>query len=592
MAQHSVTIPITKSSYVDKANKFYSPSLTASLYNGGMPSYEDPEYFPVLGWNGLSVPPRKKMIEIVLHIYLHSGAEHAVTGSGQGWYIIPLKSTWDESTVNENILTYGPTWWDNHTFAKAGWNAIDLISFASDMDHFINHGDKGIALKTRHLYNGYMQYYSSRAANEYKPYISVVYEDAPPKKPIIISPISSYEANNEVIRFEWQYVSEVGGDQKKFDLEWKQPEDNDWTVISQVTANEYYDAAAETFPSGIIIFRLKTYNEHDEASEYSEEVMFYSVGAPSAPVILSVEDKSRPVVAWTAPQQQVYQLRVLTFPDGDLIYDSESIPSLTAQSHKVKKFLPPGEYIAQVRVQNEYGLYSPWGQAGFVVTDVSATQPQIIIYSHRFGQIVKITNYDDAKRYLLYRAESDKDDCDKDDFICIAESEGDTAYDYSAESGKEYKYFIRAVDESEAFADSEIRYAVTRLHSVCLGLASNLADQIELKATLNDMPSREHNWDVGGTQVFYSGREYPVTEYDEHTERRVENCLFHLKTRNEVERLIAIYKARQVVLYRDARGTKLYGSMGKLNIKEDAFGYVVSFSLSQVDFSEEVEFDD
>ena len=110
------------------------------------------------------------------------------------------------------------------------------------------------------------------------PYIEIIYEDVPPDKPTLISPIGEYKDSNSIIRFEWQYNSSVGGTQKAFDLQWSTDQVN-WNTISDETSRYFYDMPAETLPAGNIYWRVQTYNEYDEASGYSDPEVFYSIAA-------------------------------------------------------------------------------------------------------------------------------------------------------------------------------------------------------------------------------------------------------------------------------------------------------------------------
>jgi len=64
---------------------------------------------------------------------------------------------------------------------------------------------------------------------------------------------------------------------------------------------------------------------------------------------------------------------------------------------------------------------------------------------------------------------------------------------------------------------------------------------------------------------------------------------YFLRTWAEVEKFINIYDRKETVLYRDAKGRKMYGVMTGLTIDDDRYGYVVSFTVNEVDFKEEME---
>jgi len=64
---------------------------------------------------------------------------------------------------------------------------------------------------------------------------------------------------------------------------------------------------------------------------------------------------------------------------------------------------------------------------------------------------------------------------------------------------------------------------------------------------------------------------------------------FFLKSWNDVEAFIALVDRKETVLYRDARGRKIYGVLGNLTVNDEISGYTVGFTLTEVDHIEEVE---
>ena len=64
---------------------------------------------------------------------------------------------------------------------------------------------------------------------------------------------------------------------------------------------------------------------------------------------------------------------------------------------------------------------------------------------------------------------------------------------------------------------------------------------------------------------------------------------FYLKSWDDVEAFIAFVDRKETVLYRDVKGRKVYGVLGNLSVTDERGGYSVSFTLTEVDHSEEVE---
>ncbi|HUH57288.1 MAG TPA: hypothetical protein VL020_02100, partial [Pseudomonadales bacterium] len=374
-------------------------------------------------------------------------------------------------------------------------------------------------------------------------------------------------------RFAWQYNSDVGGEQKKFDLQWS-VDQSDWTTISETTQNTYYDMPANTFPAGNIYWRVRCYNEYDEVGDYSAIQSFYAIGAPIIPSINTIPANSaRPVITWSAFSQQVYQLQVLS--GGDIAYDSGIVPGINIRSHKITAWLADGEYTVQMRIKNEYDMWSEWSTTTVTISTVKPDKPTLTLQQSAHGVEISATG-------LVYRSEYDKDN-----FICIGTASG-TFYDNTVASGKEYKYFVRAVSANETYNDSDIKFIQSEFSHALIAPVSDLTNVFTFSHGLNGPPKRTYNRQTGGATVQYAGRKYPVWEPTDHVSTGL-SLQFYLETWPEVEAFTAIYDLNNTVLYRDAKGRKIYGTLSNLSVADDILGYVISFTLNQVDYIEELE---
>ena len=414
--------------------------------------------------------------------------------------------------------------------------------------------------------------------NTNPPYIEIVYEDVPPDKPTLISPIGEYKDSFATIRFEWDYNSSVGGEQKKFDLRWSTDQET-WTTISQTTSNTYYDAPGGTFPTGNIYWQVRTYNEYDEASEWSDIQSFYAVGAPNAPTISSVSaGTARPTISWVAFDQQVYRLQVLS--GETLVYDSGDVPGINIRSQKIPIWLADGEYTARIRIKNEYDLWSDWGSAGFTITTTKPDKPSFSLQRSAYGVEIHIQDVDAYA--LIYRSENDAD------FICIGKTTVGYFYDCSVGHGTEYRYFVRSVSANETYADSDVKLIQAEIRHSLIAPISDLTDIFEFRRSLNAPPKRNYTRALGGSTVEYEGRKYPVFIPDEHVSAGLA-LTFFLNSWRAVEKFMGLYDRKETVLYRDSKGRKIYGVLSGLSVEEEREGYTVSFVISQVDYDEEVE---
>lgn len=163
--------------------------------------------------------------------------------------------------------------------------------------------------------------------------------------------------------FKWQHVISTGTAQTKAELQIS-PDNSTWSALATVTGtSDTYTVPANTISSGTKYWRVRTYNSDGVASEWSAAAQFVAVGAPDAPVVVIGTTSPRPAISWQVDGQQAYQVEI----DG--VYTSGTRFG-TGKTWKAPFYLADGSYTVRVRVQNEYGFWSPWGTAALPVTNV------------------------------------------------------------------------------------------------------------------------------------------------------------------------------------------------------------------------------
>jgi len=587
MAIHEIQIPILEDTYIDRNNPDTNYGNSTILRIGGkMPGapYDLKfEYYALNKWEPSfpQVPSRKRILSQELYIYNYD-LENANKIFGK---ISTLRKE------NQPNFTEYTSNYNNTSFVAQG--DFSLIDYGQTYGK-----NQYIRLHTDDASNGHMMLFTSEGMNtgEYfrlasressnPPYWKVVYEDVPPDAPTPTTPVGVYKDNTAIIRFEWEYNSSVGGEQKKFDLQWSSDGGETWNTVSQITKNTYYDMPANTLPSGNITWRVRCYNEYDEVGPYCEPVVFYAVGKPNITTVTSISTgTARPLVEWSAFQQQIYQLQIIR--DGVVVYDTGNMPSINAREHKVKTFLKDREYIAQVRIMNEYGLWSDWGQKTFTVSTTKPGQAEFNIYNTVYGFMLRIDNAPaDIDYLLIYRAEKDSED-----YICIAKLDPNTVQyvDNTVAINKQYKYFIRAVTTSETFSDSITKLGTAIFQYSLLSVVSDLENPLILKYTRTLNLDRQENISLNGEIKNYSGRKSSIVEYSEFENNSL-SLISRLKNWEDYEKFKQLVKRKETVLYRDNRGRKIYGNITSYQMSESTLGHIdISFTIIETDYAEEIE---
>lgn len=163
--------------------------------------------------------------------------------------------------------------------------------------------------------------------------------------------------------FKWEHVISTGTAQTKAELQ-QSTDGSTWTALATVTgAANTWTAPAGTFTSGTKYWRVRTYNSKGAAGAWSAATQFIVLAAPATPPVSIVSTEPRPEIRWQSDEQQAYQVEI----DG--VYASGTRFG-TGKTWKAPFYLADGNYTVRVRVQNEYGFWSPWGVAALPVTNV------------------------------------------------------------------------------------------------------------------------------------------------------------------------------------------------------------------------------
>lgn len=178
-----------------------------------------------------------------------------------------------------------------------------------------------------------------------------------------LEPIDVVVDASRSVSFSWQHSVATGTAQTKADLEISSDKET-WSSLATVTgALTSYTAPANTLGSGTKYWRVRTYNTDGTAGSWSDAAQFIAIGAPAAPSVTVLSANPRPEIRWQSDEQQAYQVEI----DG--VYTSGTRFG-TGKTWKAPFYLADGSYTVRVRVQNEYGFWSPWGTAALPVTNV------------------------------------------------------------------------------------------------------------------------------------------------------------------------------------------------------------------------------
>ncbi len=501
--------------------------------------------------------------------------------------------TWTASTdpdTAQSSLQYqiqlstdnGATWKDIVALTTAG-----ATSYTYD---FINEPETSTALIRIRAYDGtsYGQWDQSDG-------VFTIQHNQAPSAPTNLSPSAGTPINRAVVQsLSWQHNDADGDQQSKFDLQWRLQGNATWNTVTQATANQYWDAPANTFPRGTIEWQVRTYDQADLSSPYSAIEVFFAGDKPAAPTIISPSEGeivavANPTVQWSSSGQTNYQVQVLN-ASNTVVWDTGDVTS-TNKAVTVSADLANGEsYTIRVRIKNADGLWSDYVSVSITV---SYTPPAVPIVtastdSAKGAIVLTIDNPTPAgtepsvSYNSVYRRKQGESE-----FIRIATNLApDTPFiDYSPASEQVYEFFVRAWGDNGTYRDSAIVSQSIKLTGVWLHDVTDPESVYNFKL---DGGGRSNDWQAQATYMQFAGRVSPVAEFSEHEDDVVSATIKIMKESGEHIILERLLKAKNTLCYRDGRGRRLFGTATQLPLSDQTWGYDTEITIRRTSYSEVV----
>lgn len=381
---------------------------------------------------------------------------------------------------------------------------------------------------------------------------------------------------SDIITLKWEIVAELFSDKYTitnfptyFDLEYSNNGGDSWNIIAKnqkiIRDNDIYQyaVAGNTFPIGIIMWRIQAYVNNYTIGKYASDVFITRVQASTSSV--TCDGKPMPTLSWQSSAQVAYQVR---FAD----YDSGAIYG-TATSHTVPYFYADGNYPVQVRTQASNGEWSDWTELEYVAITNSTPPNQIglTITPTRHAVVADWTDSGVSDNYILYRNGTP---------IYIGD---DKNYTDIAANGK-CTYFVRAVTGKYYSQSNAVTVSAYPMADCIYDFSS--VTWIPLKFSLSPR-SRIYSKSSNVVYNHYAGRDKPIAFTAGHNTRQMSGN-YVLKTRDEALRISDLSGKR--VVFKDTRGGIIIGILNNVNINVNPKLYSVTFSITETDYKEAVEY--
>lgn len=366
--------------------------------------------------------------------------------------------------------------------------------------------------------------------------------------------------------FKWEHVISTGTAQTKAELQ-QSTDGSTWTALATVTgAANTWTAPAGTFTSGTKYWRVRTYNSKGAAGAWSAATQFIVLAAPATPPVSIVSTEPRPEIRWQSDEQQAYQVEI----DG--VYASGTRFG-TGKTWKAPFYLADGNYTVRVRVQNEYGFWSPWGTAALPVTNV----PGGAITLTAEGGIEAALSWTPGSfdYYLVYR-----------DGVAIAKVT-EPGYTDAASIGV-VRYQVRGCyDNSDNYSLSEAVEVSVSTDKVRLYDMEN-AEWLHFLYDSSAHRSTGLSLSQDIQYVQLSGHTYPVAERSEFKSRALRiTCV----CADDAERQSLRALLGHLTCCKTPEGNMTIGYPASISESSDDFFSTYSFTIEQIDRKEEIDLD-
>lgn len=407
------------------------------------------------------------------------------------------------------------------------------------------------------------------SAKIWEVYFPHPYDLSPGGNAIIIS--------TDITRLSWKIKFDceeegfyVTNDPTNFDVEYSANGGESWTkllsnaVVFRDGDLYYYDVPANTFPSGIIRWRIRAYVNDKTLDLYENEIVSSKVQASTSSVIC--DENPLPTISWSSVAQVAFQVRFSDYDSGTR-YGSQT-------SFTIPHIYADGYYPVQVRTQVSDGTWSEWTEPEYVQI-VNKPQSNVIALTALVTRHAVVLDWTDSKtadNYIVYRNRIPIYVGNEKNYTDVG-ANGMCTYYIRAMKGANYAQSNTvSLDASPAV---DCLYDITAMR------------WIPLKFSLQER-SRMYVNSIDVIYKKYAGRSKPIMFTSGFTNRQMSGE-YAFKTRDEALQLANA--VGHTVIFKDTCGGVIIGTLNNPNMVVLKKLYSVSFNVIETDFKEEVEYD-
>lgn len=395
----------------------------------------------------------------------------------------------------------------------------------------------------------------------------------PPYPPTLIFPVNIAINGSNGIPLEWRYNSPYDITPSRFDIRW-QVDNGEW--VERTNTGQLSYTMDMTSRQSTIRWQVRAYGEFGDVGDWSDIATFFTIGIPATPTITNVTNSNRPLITFSSSVSFLsWELELLS---GNLvIYNSGNLEFDGSFTHLLETLIENGNYLARIRIKNEFGLMSDWGQLPFNINTITPKALDLEISNNLDFCIGLYFNNTDNKDVFIYRNNKR-----------IAKTNLNFFKDYSCDSKKRHEYFIRVIENDFAFADSEIKVGGISFVQTTIAEVNKPNEMVKLVYSMGGKPTKNitHTFEKSLTE--FIGRTNPVLQVG-FNEKKSISLSFYISI-EEYSILEKLNKSDKVLILRDWRLGVIYGTIdGGIQYSRETNGFNISFTFTQVDFDLEVD---
>jgi len=403
----------------------------------------------------------------------------------------------------------------------------------------------------------------------------------PPLASVLVYPVGASVSGDNGVMLEWRYNSPYDTTPSRFDIRYR-VDGGAW--VNRQTAGAVTVMTSPIFTQSTVDWQVMAYGALGDAGPWSSIATFFTIGVPPAPVIVSVTDSNRPTVFFSAASLLSWELLILR--DGITeVYSTGNQAFMDEFFHTVNTILPNGNYIARMRITNQYGFSSPWAQLPFTLDTTPPPAPALRL-AIKAGNSIRLYIDNKGKQTYIYRAELNGNI--PSNYLRIGVTTAGVYDDHTASPRRIYEYFARVVDVDYSFADSNLVNGVMDWYYTTIADTHSMDNQVTLKHMIGAVPQKDRTYVYEKSLSYFIGREKPVLQIGSTSRKSVQlSFQCSLEDRDRIEELT---RSSNTLILRDWRLGTMYGTIeGALVDKISRKDCIVTFNFTETDFAQEVE---